>query len=248
MRKGKFFESNNPLIAEKALKKRRNNGPVFEQAETMSVTGAVNKTITLTLLLMITALFSFAYPSPLLMWGGAIGGLIAVIVSVMKPHLSPTVAPIYALLEGLFVGSISAFYGAAFNGIVFQAITLTLALLFIMLMIYKSGLIKVTDKFRTGVVMATGAIFVVYLINFVLGFFGISMPYLHESGMMGIGISIAIIGVACLNFLLDFDNFDKGEEMGLPRYYEWFFGMGLLITLVWLYVEMLSLLARLNSD
>lgn len=248
MRKGKFFESNNPLIAEKVLEKRRNNGPVFEQTEKMSVTGAVNKTITLTLLLMVTALFSFAYPSPLLMWGGAIGGLIAVIVSVMKPHLSPTTAPIYALLEGLFVGSVSAMYGAAFDGIVFQAITLTLALLFIMLMIYKSGLVKVTDKLRTGVIMATGAIFVVYLINFVLSFFGISIPYLHESGMIGIGISIAIIGVACLNFLLDFDNFDKGESMGLPRYYEWFFSMGLLITLVWLYVEMLSLLSRISGD
>ncbi|MEM6380418.1 MAG: Bax inhibitor-1/YccA family protein, partial [Bacteroidota bacterium] len=116
------------------------------------------------------------------------------------------------------------------------------------LFIYKSGIIKVTNKFRTGVMMATGAILLVYVLSWVLSFFGINMPFLHEGGMMGIGISVVIIGVAALNLLLDFDNFEKGEQYGAPMYMEWFSAMGLLITLVWLYIEFLRLLAILNSD
>jgi uncharacterized YccA/Bax inhibitor family protein len=171
-----------------------------------------------------------------------------VIIAAFKRHLSPTLAPIYALLEGCFVGGITAIYGAAFGGgIVFQAVTLTFAVLFMMLFLYKTGIIKVTEKFRSGVMMATGAILLVYIINLVLSFFGMSVPFLHEGGMMGIGISLLIIGVAALNLLLDFDNFEKGEQFGAPKYMEWFCAMGLLITLVWLYIEILRLLAILSG-
>ncbi|MEZ4958696.1 MAG: Bax inhibitor-1/YccA family protein [Saprospiraceae bacterium] len=171
------------------------------------------------------------------------------LIASFKTHLSATLAPIYALLEGLCVGSVTAIYAAGFGGgIIFHAVTLTFALLFAMLFIYKTGIIKVTNKFRTGVVMATGAVLLVYLLSFVLGFFGISVPYLHQGGMIGIGISLVIIGVATLNLLLDFDNFEKGEQYGAPAYMEWFSAMGLLITLVWLYFEILRLLSILNRD
>ena len=139
-------------------------------------------------------------------------------------------------------------YAAAFSGIIFQAVTMTFALLFMMLFIYKAGIIKVTQKFRSGVIMATGAVMLVYIASFVLSMFGINMPYLHEGGMIGIGISVAIIGIASLNLLLDFDNFEKGEQYGSPKYMEWFSAMGLIITLVWLYIEILHLLSIISSS
>jgi uncharacterized YccA/Bax inhibitor family protein len=151
-------------------------------------------------------------------------------------------------LEGFFVGSISAMYATFQGGIVFNAVCLTIATLFMMLFIYKSGVIKVNNKFRTGVMMATGAVALVYVLSFALSFFGIQIPYLHEGGMIGIGISVVILGVAALNLLLDFDNFEKGEQYGAPMYMEWFSAMGLLITLIWLYIEFLRLLAILNND
>lgn len=216
--------------------------------DTMTVQGAINKTFILTALLLLTSIFSYSNPSPLFMWGGAIGGLVVVLIAAFRPQSSPTLAPIYALLEGFFVGSISATYAYLYNGIVFNAVCLTIATLFMMLFIYKSGIIKVTNKFRMGVFMATGAVALVYLLSIVLGFFGIQVPYLHEGGMIGIGISVVILGVAALNLLLDFDNFEKGEQYGAPRYMEWFSAMGLLITLVWLYIEFLRLLSILSSD
>lgn len=216
--------------------------------ERMTVQGAVNKSLILGFIMLVTAVFAFQAPNPLFMWGGAIGGLVIVLIASFKPQYSGTLAPIYAGLEGLFVGAISAIYASAYNGIVFQAVTLTMAVFFIMLFIYKAGIIKVTNKLRSGVIMATGAIFVVYLLSWVLSMFGINMPYLHEGGMIGIGISLLIIGVAAMNLLLDFDNFDKGEQYGAPKYMEWFSAMGLLITLVWLYIEILRLIAIFTSS
>ncbi len=243
----RFTHSNNPIISDKALK-RQGSTPIEYSGTTMSVRGAVDKSLILASILLFTAIFGFSSPSPLFMYGGMIGGLILVIISVFKPQYSAITAPAYAAFEGLFVGAITAIYAQAYDGIVFQAVSLTIALLFCMLFLYKSGIIKVTPEFRTAVIMATFAILGIYILSFVLSFFGINIPFLHEGGMMGIGISVVIIGVACLNLLLDFDNFDRGEELGLPKYYEWFFGMGLLITLVWLYLEILRLLAMLNRD
>ena len=245
--KKRFTNSSNPLISEKALEKHRQiPGDYAEQS--MSVRGAVDKSLILACILLFTSIIGYSAPSNLFMYGGMFGGLALVIFSVFKPQYSAFTAPAYAAVEGLFVGSVTSYFAMAYDGIVFQAVSLTIAILFTMLFVYKSGLIKVTSKFRTGVIMATGAIFIVYLASFALSFFGINIPFLHENSMIGIGISLVIIGVASLNLLLDFDNFDKGEELGLPKYYEWFFGMGLMITLVWLYIEIIRLLAILNSD
>lgn len=243
------MESHNPVMKEEAFQKAAwEAGQTGLAGERMTVQGAVNKTFILTGIMLLTSIFGYMSPNPLFMWGGAIAGLIVVLIASRNPQKSGTLAPIYAALEGLFVGSISAIYAAAFDGIILHAVSLTIAVLFMMLFIYKAGLIKVTQKFRTGVMMATGAIFLVYIVSFVLSFFGINVPYLHEGGTMGIVISLVIIGVASLNLLLDFDNFEKGEKYGAPEYMEWFSAMGLLITLVWLYVEILRLLAIFSSS
>ena len=247
-----FFESRNPVMKEQAYQQAAHEAATSGQAgviaERMTVSGAVNKSFILTGILLVTAVIGFIMPSQLFMWGGAIAGLGVVIFASFKPHLSPTLAPIYAAVEGLFVGSVSAIFASLYSGIVFQAVSLTIAVLFLMLFFYKTGIIKVTQKLRAGIMMATGAIFVVYLLSFALSFFGISIPYLHQGGMIGIGISLLIIAVAAMNLLLDFDNFEKGEQYGAPKYMEWFSAMGLLITLVWLYVEILRLIAIFSSS
>lgn len=240
-----FFQSSNPVINERTLQKSTET--MAHDGVTMTVSGAVNKTLLLTGILLLTTVFSYANPNPIFIWGGAIAGFIVVLVSVFKPQYSNITAPLYAALEGLFIGGISAMYAAMFNGIIFQAVTITMAILFMMLFLYKTGIIKVTKSFRTGVIMATGAVALVYIVSLVLGMFGIQIPYLHQGGMIGIGISLVIIGIASLNLLLDFDNFEKGEEYGAPAYMEWFFAMGLLITLVWLYIEVLRLLSILSG-
>jgi len=244
--------SGNPFMKEEAY--RNSSREVLDQGmievtgNRMTVSGAVNKSFILMAIMLFTAVFAYAAPNPLFLYGGMFGGLGIVIFASFKPHLSNYLAPIYAGLEGLFVGAITAMYASAFEGIVFHAVTLTVAILFMMLFIYKTGIIKVTQKFRMGVMMATGAVFLVYIMSWILGFFSISIPFLHEGGMMGIGISVVIIGIASFNLLLDFDNFEKGEKFGAPAYMEWFSAMGLLITLVWLYIEILRLLAMLASS
>ncbi|WP_116125455.1 Bax inhibitor-1/YccA family protein [Lewinella sp. IMCC34183] len=250
----RFSKSSNPLLSEERLAKasaRPLDGGFIQRAEDniMTVDGAVNKTFLLGVLLLATAVYSFFFPSQLFVWGGALGGLALVFVMAFKPKLSGTLAPIYALLEGLFVGSVTAIYAAGFGvGMVFNAILATIALLFMMLFIYKAGIITVNNKFRSGVMMATGAIFVVYLINMGLSFFGMNIPFLHSGGMLGIGISLVIIGVATLNLLLDFDNIERGAAMQSPKYMEWFCAMGLIVTLVWLYLEILRLLSVMSRD
>lgn len=244
-----MFSSGNPFLKEEAYRNSTNSpldAGFITAGERMTVQGAVNKSFILFGLMLLTAVASYIYANPIFLFVGAIGGLIAVLVASFKPHTSATAAPIYALLEGLFVGSVTAVYGGLYNGIVFNAITLTIGILFTMLFIYKTGIVKVTDKLRTGVIMATMGVFLVYLLNFVLRLFGMPLPYLHEGGTIGILISLAIIGIAAFNLLLDFDNFEKGEQYGAPSYMEWFSAMGLLITLVWLYIEVLRLLAVMN--
>ncbi len=253
MRLNRFLKSNNPVMNEKAF--RQSSQTVLDsdmvsswsQSNPMTAAGAVNKSFILMGLMLLTAGLSYVFPSALFLWGGAIGGLVIVLIATFKRELSPTLAPLYALIEGLFVGTVTAIYGSLFDGIVFNAITLTIGLLFMMLFIYKMGWVQVNQKFRTGVIMATGAVAMVYLLNLVLYAFGMQVPYLHQGGLIGIGISVVIIVIACLNLLLDFDNFEKGEQFGAPKYMEWFCAMGLLITLVWLYIEILRLLSILSS-
>ena len=255
----KFGRSNNPMFGEKAIAKAKaevldsdmygnNNrgGAIIE--ETMTAAGAVNKTIMLTMVMAIVAFFSYTTPMSIFMPVGALGAAAVYFFTSWKPQYSPITAPIFALLEGLFVGTISAVYAYEFEGIVFQALSATIGVLLTMLMVYKSGLIKVTQKFRMGVSMAVGAIMLLYLVSWVGHFVGFEIPYLHEGGAIGIGITVVIIGIASLNLLLDFDNFDKGEQAEAPKFMEWYYGMGLLFTLVWLYVEFLRLISKLSRD
>lgn len=242
----KFAGGGNPLLRN-SLTHTPASSISIEQEGTMTIQGAINKTLILFGILLITGLISYQALNPILMIGGAIGGLILVLINVFKKEYSAYIAPAYAAMEGLFVGGISGIYAGFGGGIVIQAISLTLLVLFIMLFIQKTGIIPVTQQFRMGVVMATGAIALLYLISFGLSFFGIHIPYIHEGGTIGILFSLGVIGIAALNLLLDFDNIIKGEQYGAPKYMEWFSAMGLMITLIWLYIEILRLLGKLRE-
>ena len=241
-----LFGSSNPFMNEEKYSNILDSSAAAEG--TMTVSGAVNKTLILTGLLLLTSFVSFVMPNMVFLWGGAIGGFIVAMVAAFKPHLSKYLAPTYAVLEGLFVGTISAVYAASYAGIVFNAFISTVGILAAMLFIYKSRIIEVTQKFRMGVMAATASIALVYLVSMILGFFGINMPFLHEGGTVGIVISVAVIAVATMNLLLDFDNIEKGEMHSAPKYMEWYSAMGLLITLVWLYLEILRLLSKIARD
>jgi uncharacterized YccA/Bax inhibitor family protein len=219
-----------------------------DYSERMTVEGAVNKTFLLMAILLVTAVFNYEAQNPLFTMVGAIGGLIVAIITAFRQQNANVLAPIYAALEGLFVGGITAMYASAVSGIVFQALTLTISVLLIMLFLYKTRIVKVTAGLRTGIIMATSAIALLYLVSFALSFFSISVPYIHEGGMIGIGFSLFVVGLAAMNLLLDFDNFERGEQIGAPKSMEWYSAMGLLITIVWLYVEILRLLSKLSRD
>ena len=224
--------------------------------DVMTIQGTVNKTAVLLALTSIGALYTWnlflgnhnpAAAGPYL-GVGAIGGFIVALVTVFKKEWSPVTAPIYALLEGLFLGGISAVFETMFPGIVVQAVGLTFGTLFCLLAAYKAGLIKATENFKLGVTAATGGICLLYLITMLLGFCGIHMPYIHQSGMIGIGFSLFVVVIAALNLVLDFDFIENGAASRAPRYMEWYAAFGLLVTLVWLYCEILRLLAKLRSD
>lgn len=219
----------------------------------MTIQGAVNKTAILLALCMATAIFSWqkfeaspASAMPLAL-GGAIAGFIVGLVTCFKKQWAGVTAPVYALCEGLFIGAISAVYNQKFQGIVLQAAMLTFGTLFALLTAYRSGWIRATENFKLGVVAATGGIAVMYIVSWILGFFGIHMGFLHDSSMLSIGISAFIVVIAALNLVLDFDFIEQGAQLGAPKYLEWYAGFGLLVTLVWLYLEILRLLAKLSS-
>jgi uncharacterized YccA/Bax inhibitor family protein len=250
------MRTSNPLNPERAyanaVAEQRSTG-IYHSAETMTVDGAVNKTYLLLAILVATAAISWTYPSPWLIYGGLAVGLISGIVLRFKTAWAPFLAPVYAAAEGLFLGGISMVVNSAFSegaiwgGIVFQAVTLTISVLFIMLTVYKAGWIQVNNRFRNGVMIATLAVGVVYLLSFLLGLAGIQIPYIHEGGTIGILFSGAVIAIAALNLMLDFQFFHDGQEAGAPRYMEWYAAFGLLVTLVWLYMEILRLLMKLQS-
>jgi uncharacterized YccA/Bax inhibitor family protein len=227
----------------------------YASSDAMTISGTVNKTAILLLMLTITSIWSWKKVMTLgdistmvpWMFGGMIVGLIFALITFFKKTGAPYTAPIYALAEGVFLGALSAMMELKYPGIAFQAITLTFGTLFALLAVYKSGLINVTENFKLGVAAATGGIFLVYLASFVMGFFGVSMPYIHGSGLMGIGFSVFVIIIAALNLVLDFDFIEEGAKRGAPRYMEWYAAFGLLVTLVWLYIEILRLLSKLRS-
>lgn len=213
----------------------------------MTLEGAVNKTAIGLFLIMTAAYFTWTNPSPPIMIGGAIGGFVMALVTIFKKTWAPFTVPIYAILEGLFLGGISRFFEDRFPGIASQAIILTLGILGALLLAYKSKLIKPTENFKLGIAAATGGIFLIYMINIIMGFFGSSIPMIHESGMIGIGFSVFVVIIASLNLVLDFDFIEQGVEQGAPKYMEWYGAFGLLVTLIWLYLEILRLLAKLQS-
>jgi uncharacterized YccA/Bax inhibitor family protein len=170
------------------------------------------------------------------------------IVTCFKPNLARFSAPVYALLQGAFLGAISGVYDAVYDGIVLQAVSLTLGVFAMMLFLFATRIIKVTDRLRMGIVAATGAILLVYLVNIVLSLFDASVPFLHDSSLLGIGISLLIVGVAAFNLLLDFDFVERGVAAGAPRKMEWYAAFGLTVTIIWLYLEILRLLGRLQGN
>lgn len=227
----------------------------MDPSQAMSIEGTVNKTAFLLFLALITAswtwnlYFNTGNTAVVIPWiiVGALGGLVTAIVTIFKKKWSPITAPCYALLEGLVLGGLSSLFEARYPGIVIQAVGLTFGTLFGLLLAYKTHLIKVTENFKLGVVAATGGIGLIYMLSFVLGFFGIGIPFIHESGLLGIGFSLFVVVIAALNLVLDFDFIEKGAEAGAPKYMEWFAAFGLIVTLIWLYLEILRLLAKLRS-
>jgi uncharacterized YccA/Bax inhibitor family protein len=225
--------------------------------EAMTVQGAANKSGLLLLFVLLTAgwtwhlYFRSPEPNPAVVapWlvVGALGGLVVALITVFKQQWAPVTAPIYALLEGLFLGGISSLAESQYPGIVIQAVGLTFGTCLAMLLIYTSGLIKVTENFKMGVFAATGGIFLVYLASFVLGFFGVQVPYIHGSGWFGIGFSVFVVTIAALNLVLDFDLIDSGARQGAPKYMEWYSAFALMVTLIWLYIEILRLLMKLRG-
>jgi uncharacterized YccA/Bax inhibitor family protein len=223
--------------------------------EAMTAQGTANKTLLLLLCVLVTAswIWSRYYqamnPQVVIPWlaGGAIGGLIVALVTVFKQTWAPITAPLYALLEGLVIGGVSAMFEAQFPGIVIQAVALTFGTCLAMLLAYKSRLIRATENFKMGVVAATGGIMLFYVLTMVLGFFGVRMPLMYQNGWVSIGFSVFVVIIAALNLVLDFDFIEQGAAQGAPKYMEWYGAFGLMVTLIWLYLEMLRLLAKLSS-
>jgi uncharacterized YccA/Bax inhibitor family protein len=218
----------------------------------MTVEGTVNKTGISLLILIIAAALSWngAFGQenlPAIMLTGLIGGLIVALVTVFKKEWAPVTTPLYAAFEGVLLGAISLVFNQRYPGIVFNAVALTFGVLAALLLAYRSGLVRPTENMKLGIAAATGGIALVYLVSMGLGFFGKTMPYIHDSGPIGIGFSVVVVGIAALNLVLDFDFIERGAEVGAPKYMEWYGAFGLLVTLVWLYLEILRLLAKLQG-
>ncbi|MFP5229290.1 MAG: Bax inhibitor-1/YccA family protein [Acidobacteriota bacterium] len=244
------MRTSNPTLNDKVFR-----GLPGALGETMTLEGTVNKTGILLLCAIGTAAWTWHLArnpetlpmTYLLLLVGVFGGLIFALVTTFKKTWAPVTAPAYALLEGLALGGISAAFEQRYPGIAIESVCLTFGTLMVLLMAYRSGMIRVTQKFRLGVVAATGAIFLFYLAEMILGFFGIHFATINGSGPIGIGISLVIVCVAALNLVLDFDFIESGVAAGAPKYMEWYGAFGLMVTLVWLYLEMLRLLAKMRS-
>lgn len=217
----------------------------------MTIRGTVDKTFLSLMLLMVTGYYSFMYGQITmgLVIIPAIIALIVAFITIRNKHWSPITVPIYAALQGLSLGGFSYYFNSLYDGIVLSAISITISILLAMLMVYRSGLIKPTENFKLGIAAATGGIFIVYIINFIMSFFGSQLGIMNvqNASLMSIGFSLFVIVVAALSLVVDFDFIEEGAEKGAPKYMEWFGAFGLLVTLIWLYIEILRLLAKLRS-
>ena len=247
MKRHLTFRSGNPTLNAKTF-----SGFDITTGATMTIMGTVHKTALGLLLLMTTALYTWNLPlgdprTNMLMMIGIFGGFGVAILTAFKHHLAKYTVPAYALLQGLALGGISKYFEMRYPGIVNQAVMLTFGTLGALLLAYRSGLIKATENFKLGVVAATGGIFFVYLISWIFGMFGVGVPMIHGNSNMSILFSIGVVIIAALNLVLDFDFIEEAAENGAPKYMEWYGAFGLLVTLVWLYLEILRLLAKLAS-
>jgi uncharacterized YccA/Bax inhibitor family protein len=265
------FRNSNPALNERAFERvaetqagwaagGRHGAPgtmpvIDVEADTMTVSGTVWATAALLVLVIGAGVYGWnqvdvtaetvSLPGWLL--PVVFGALGVAILTVFKPNLARFTSPIYALLQGAFLGAISGLYNAAYDGIVIQAVGLTIGVFVVMLFLYGTRIIKVTEKLRMGIVAATGAVMLIYVANLILSLFGAEVPFLHDTGPLGIGISLVIVAIAAFNLLLDFDFVERGVAAGAPAKMEWYAAFGLLVTIVWLYLELLRLLAKLQS-
>ena len=259
MKTSNLIKTGNPALGQNTFSdaaRSQYGGNLVDAAARMTLSGTVNKTGILLLCAVVTAAWTWnqfmqthdvGFASGIMMLG-ALGGFVVAMVTVFKKTWSPVTAPIYALLEGLVLGGVSAMFELQHPGIAMQAVGLTFGTLFVMLFLYKSGLIKVTQKFRMGVVAATGGIMVFYLLTWLLSMFHITIfSSVFGSSLIGIGFSLFVVAVASLNLVLDFDFVEQGVAVGAPKYMEWYAAFGIMVTLVWLYLEMLRLLSKLRS-
>jgi len=252
-----LFKTSNPALSDKTFQTLSGTqyGGIIDESTQMTLNGTVNKTGILLVCAILTAAWTWhgflqtrdfadvALP----MFAGVFGGFIVAMVTIFKKEWSPVTAPIYALLEGLFLGGFSAYLDLRYPGIAMQAVGLTFGTLFVMLMAYRSGLIPVTAKLRMGIIAATGGIALFYLLEIVLSFFGIQFVSINGGGFIGIAFSLFVVAIAALNLVLDFDFIERGVQAGAPKYMEWYGAFGLIVTLVWLYLEILRLLSKMRS-
>jgi len=250
-----FTKSSNPAFSDKIFAK----ASYGSHEEIMTVSGTVNKIALMLLLVVSAASYTWGMyfesaqtgglSTAIMPWmiGGGIGGLVLALITIFKPVWSPYTAPVYAICEGLLLGGLSASFNAIYPGIVMQAVGLTFAILFTMLFAYKSGIIKVTQKFRTGIIAATGGIFLFYMATWILSMFGVNMGFALGNSLVSIGISLFVVVIASLNLVLDFDFIERGAQSGAPKYMEWYGAFGIMVTLIWLYLEILRLLAKISS-
>jgi len=246
-------KSTNPALSKQIF---QNASMSYARSEAMTIEGTVNKTLIMLGLVVLGAFYTWrlffnaatpqAGVSAVTPWIaiGGIGGFILALVTIFRKSWAHFTAPLYAALEGLFLGGISAFFNAQYPGIVTQAVALTFGTMFVLLIAYKTGVIKVTKKFRNGVIAATGAVALVYFISLIMQLFGASVT-LFQPTLLGIGISLVVVVIAALNLVLDFDFIYQGSQAGAPKMMEWYGAFGLTITLIWLYIEILRLLSLL---
>ena len=247
-----ILSSGNPALSQSSFEKSLE----LNSSEVMTEKGTMNKFFMLTLLVIASASYTWnefykgTDVTPW-MWIGAIGGLVLGLITSFKPKWSPVTGPIYALLEGVFLGAISAVYNSQFEtiapNIITQAVGLTFAVVLAMLLLYRFRIIKVTEQLRSVISSAIMAIGLFYLVAIVLRLFNIPIAFLHEGSLLGIGFSLVVVGVAAFSLLLNFDTIEKGVALGAPKHMEWYGAFGLIVTIVWLYLEILRLLGKLNS-
>ena len=249
------MNSNNPFFKTKSFKENNevtHDAVVIDYNQTMTVSGTINKSFLMLILLVasaaVTWTMAYSGQNPMIFTiGGAIVALILVLIATFKPQYSGFLAPGYAIFEGLFIGGISAIFEVMYPGIVIQAVSCTFVTFMVCFGLYKYQIVKVTERFKSVVVAATLAIATYYLISWLLSMFTSFQPVHHGNSLMSIGISVFVIVIAALNLFLDFDQIEKGVQQKMPKYMEWYGAMGLMITLVWLYIEFLRLLPKLSS-